>query len=253
MMQSFYSAAAGMRTQNRNVDIIANNIANINTFAYKSTRASFKDTLYGMMNNPENPASNAKLGYGCGAALCGTTHLFTQGGLSYSGNDLDLYIDGDGFFMVEGNGGEPAYTRNGCFAVSNQEGGDYLVTLNGDYVLDENKERIMLPQGTEAVSVDESGAIFLDDDTLIARLNVVTFRNKDGLAVAGQSTYTATEASGEAIESDATVKQGYLESSNVDLVNELSMLITAQKAFSAASKALSTTDDMISSASNMRL
>lgn len=252
MTQSFYTAKVSIAAQQQRVNTIANNIANISTYAFKGTRVDFKDTLYSEMQNPEEPGSNSNLLCGNGVLIGATTHSFIKGIANNTGNEMDFYIDGDGFFTTIGKDGLNQYTRNGCFAVSNEADANYLVTAQGRYVLDTDLQKIEIPENIDSINVGENGELFAEDGVIFAKLNIAKFTNKDGLSSVGNSGFSATEASGSAISSDAKIKQGYIEASNVDLSLEMTRLLRAQKAFSLAGKALVISDEMVASANNMR-
>jgi len=250
-MQSIYTAKHGLQAQQQRMDTIASNIANVSTAGYKAQSTGFKDALYTHMINPSDTASTANLQQGCGVLAATAYRDFSGGTPVQTDETLDLYIEGDGFFTVQDGTGAALYTRNGAFTVSVEADGRYLTTANGYYVLDSDGNRIALPQDTDAISVAQDGTLDFGDGTT-AKLGLVTFVNKDGLSLTGKGCYAATEASGVAVESSATVRQGYLESSNVDVSLELTRLIRTQRAYSLAGKVLSTWDEMASETNNIR-
>ncbi|MDD5017605.1 MAG: flagellar hook-basal body protein, partial [Eubacteriales bacterium] len=243
-MQALYSAKLGLLAQQQKVDTIANNIANISTTGFKSRSTSFKDTLYTEIINPADVQSTADLQQGTGVTLSSTYCDYSQGTKVETGEALDFYIEGGGFFTVADSEGNMTYTRCGSFAVSSEEDGPYLVTAQGYYVLDSELNSIKLPDNAEDLSVSENGELYVGDEPSFATLNIVTFVNKDGLSSVGDSCYVATGALGEAIESGAKVYSGYLEASNVDLTVEMANLIQAQRAYSLAGKAITTWNEM---------
>ncbi len=251
-MQALYSALQGIAAQQQKIDTIANNVANVGTYGYKSQSVCFKDTLYTNMINAADIKSIANLKQGTGVAVSSAYRNYTQGTPVSTGINLDFMIDGDGFFTVSGNDGMPLYTKSGSFAVSNEQDGNYLVTAQGRYVLDTNLDFIKLPDNTEELSVSENGELYVGDNDTFAKLNIVTFVNKDGLLETGDCCYAQTKASGDALETDAKVSQGYLESSNTNLNKELTNLIRAQMAMSLASRAVTTWDDMEAATNNLR-
>lgn len=252
MMQAWLTARQGISSQQLRVDTIANNLANINTDGYKASRVDFKDALYTTMQRPLKPQDGLNLELGTGTLVAGTNRTFTQGAPRDTGNLLDFCIVGDGFFTVMDAQGNRRYTRDGVFGVSVEGGGNYLVSARGEYVLDENGQKIALPD-TGPISVDAGGNIIVEGGA-VARLGIATFRNAQGLQAAGGNCYVATDASGAATmgEESSQVLQGALESSNVDLSQEMTRLIRAQRLFSLAGKALSTADEMDRLANNMR-
>ncbi len=250
-MQTLYAAGLGIKMQQHRVSTIANNIANINTAGFKGQRLSFKDALYISLINPAQTQSTDNLQQGAGVLPSSTSRDFALGNPLNTNCPLDLYINGAGFFTVADNAGNIMYTRNGCFAISSEQGARYLVTAQGNYVLDVNNNRISVPLEANTVSVSSGGVISFDD-TPAATLRIVDFTNKEGLLLEGNGCYTQTVASGAPIASTAHIAQGVMESSNVDLAVELSMLVRAQRAFSLAGKAVGIWDQMAANTNNIR-
>lgn len=252
-MGAIYSAAAGLKGQQTRLDTIAANIANTNTVGYKSVRADFKDALYMAMDNPVGNSEAANLLAGNGVLLDATTTDFKNGSLKETGEFLDFALRGNGYFTVENSVGEVLYTRNGNFNVSVEGGDSFLVTSQGYYVLDNMGNRIRLPKETKGISVTESGEL-INKDGRIAALGIANFTNPDGLDAAGDTFYRVTPASGAAAPpaEKYVVIQGSLEQSNVELAQELTLMIRAQRAYSLASKALQTADDMKGLSNNIR-
>lgn len=251
-MQAAYTAKQGILAQQLRVDTIANNIANISTHSYKSRRVNFKDMLYAQINDPANPQSTLNLQQGHGVIVSATSRDFTQGMPMNTGQVLDMYIDGDGFFSVQGTDGVTRYTRCGAFKISNEPDGNYLVTPQGHYVLDDQNNRISIPGNIEDLTIGQDGTMSIGQDEPFATLGLVKFPNQDGLASVGQNLYAVTAASGNPVATDATVHQGFLEGSNVDMSLELTSLIRAQRAFSMAGSALTSADNMDSLANRLR-
>lgn len=250
-MQALYTAKLGLQAQQQRVNIIGNNIANSQTIAYKKQRADFKDALYTAMIDPADTQSTANLQQGCGTLISSTPRDFTLGEPEMTGYTLDFFLDGDGFFTIsDGNGGF-MYTRSGNFTVSGEGDGAYLTTPSGDYVLDVNMNRIKLPPDVSTVELSPQGVLSANDVEL-GTLNLVDFPNKDGLLHLGEGCYIESESSGAATKTTATVRQGVLEASNVDLSVETTRLIRAQRAFSLASRALTSWNDMTEKVYNLR-
>jgi len=250
-MQSIYTAKQGLSAQQRRLDIIASNMANVSTTGYKGQRTGFKDALYTQMINPADTKSTANLRQGSGVLAASTYRDFTEGTPVMTGETLDFYLDGDGFFTVQNSAGDILYTRSGAFSVSSEDDGEYLVTANGYYVLDDNGDPITLPDAVDSISVTPDGILDLGGGTTAA-LGLATFINKDGLSLLGNGCYAATDASGDAVDSTAKVQQGFLESSNVDVSLELTQMIRTQRAYSLAGKVLTTWDVMASETNNIR-
>jgi flagellar basal-body rod protein FlgG len=250
-MQSFYTAASGLNGQQMRLDTIAANIANSNTPGYKSTRVDFKDALYTTMENPTGANEAVNLEAGTGIVISATTTDFTDGALISTGQPLDFAITGEGFFTVQNENGETLYTRNGSFGISPIDGENYLVTSQGYFVLDSDGNRITIPEGVSDLSVTGAGVMY-DAEGEFGRLGLVNFSNPDGLDPVGDTCFRATEASGLAEAGDnIAVMQGSIEGSNVNLASELTLLIRSQRAYSLASRALQTADDMEGLANNM--
>lgn len=243
-----------MTAQQMNVDVIANNLANVNTTGFKKSQIEFQDLLYDTIQKGdtdgrrghENPA---KLQVGLGNKPISTYRSFSEGNISDTGNRLDLAIDGQGFFQIELSDGSYAYTRDGSFKV-NSEG--YLVNSSGLKLYPE----ISLPENVQDVTISSSGVVsaFLDGSTEseeIGQLELVSFMNPAGLSARGGNLYSATDASGEPVYSNpgedgmGLVMQGYLEKSNVDVAQEMIDLIVAQRAYEINSKAVKTADELM--------
>ena len=256
MIQSLHTAALGMKGQQTQIDTIANNIANVDTLGYKKSRANFKDALYVAMQDPSNAESEENLQKGTGTLVVSITKTFSPGIIQDTGRALDVaLIDERSFFIVSDVNGELAYTRDGSFRLSEEDGEAYLVTGSGNYVLDDSGSRIALEGNVEKITIDKNGNIFNEEigDGPFARLGLVTFQNLEGLKAIGNNYYVETEASGEAtVVETADVKQRYIERSNVDLAEEMTNLIKAQRAYQISSRILQTADEMEEVANNLR-
>ena len=258
MYEAINIAATGLQSQQRRLDTIAHNVSNINTAAYKSTRLDFKDALYtaGLvpaLPRTRDPEGNQQKGHG--VMVAGTTKDFSTGAIQATGRQIDFAIEGEGFFALSDPEGETVYTRSGSFNLSVEDDGIYLVNSAGYYVQDADGERIMIPEYTEKIGVPENGMITFSvgEDETNVMLGVYTFRNLTGLLSDGNSNYSESVASGERMPADgARIRQGVLEISNVKLSEEMTRMIRTQRAFSLASKALTTSDEMEGIANNMR-
>jgi flagellar basal body rod protein FlgG len=250
-MHALYTAKLGLQAQQQRINIIGSNIANSQTVAYKSQRADFKDALYTAMINPADTGSTENLQQGCGTLISSSPRSFTQGQPEMTGYALDFYIDGDGFFTITDGSGGVQYTRSGDFAVSGEADSAYLVTPSGQYVMDINMNRIKLPADISTIELSPEGVLSAND-TVLGTLNLVDFPNKDGLLLLGGGNYIESASSGAAIKTNAIVRQGVLEASNVDLTVETTRLIRAQRAFSLASRALTSWNDMTEKVYNLR-
>lgn len=253
-MKSLAIAATGMSAQQLNVEVIANNIANMNTTGFKRARAEFTDLLYqaervqGIPNRTgEDPIpEGAQLGLGVRAAAIRNLH--TQGNLDNTNNDFDMAIDGRGWFVVTNAEGETLYTRAGSF---NTNGEGRLVNADGYPV----EPAILFPQDTVKVEINEDGEVYalLDSQTnpqKMGQLQLAIFANDAGLEAKGGNLFKETEASGRPVDGVAgdagfgRIRQGYLETSNVDPVKEITALINAQRGYEMNSKVIKAADDM---------
>jgi len=249
------TAASGLHNQQRRLDVIANNIANVNTAGFRGTRVDFKDAMFTAGFTPgraRNPEENQQRGHG--VLIAGITRNFNNASVLATERHLDVAIDGEGFFTLSDLEGNLFYTRNGTFQLSVENGERFLTNSNGLYVLDTNGERISKPQGAEGIFIGLDGAIrWHETGAPQARLAIYMFRNKMGLEAAGNGTFTESIASGERIVApNATIMQGFIEGSNVDLSEEMTRMIRTQRAFQLASRALTTADEMEGIANNMR-
>ncbi|MGD9210076.1 MAG: flagellar basal-body rod protein FlgG [Desulfobacteraceae bacterium] len=261
MIRSLWTAATGMQAQTLNIDVIANNLANVNTTGFKRMRADFQDLLYETMR-PPGMASSADttvptgIQLGHGARPAATQKLFIQGDFQHTQNDLDMAIEGDGFFQVLQPNGEIAYTRSGSFKIDNE---GRIVTSDGFPM----EPEIVLPQDSIAISVSTDGivsALLAGESTPVevGNIELARFINPAGLDNIGRNLFLPTDASGDVETGTAgedgfgTIAQGYLEMSNVSVVDEMVNMITAQRAYEINSKAIQASDDMLQVASNLR-
>lgn len=253
-MRALAIAATGMNAQQLNVEVIANNISNVNTTAFKGARAEFTDLLYQTERSQAIPNQSgsspvpegAMLGLGVKTAAIRNLHR--QGSLTNTSNQFDLALNGRGWFQVNAPSGEIVYTRAGSF---NKNGDGQLVTLDG-YTLN---PPIIIPPNTLDVTINESGEVFAKVDGQaqpqnLGQLTLANFANDAGLEPIGSNYYRETLASGApavGIPSDpgyGKIHQGYLEASNVDPIKEITNLISAQRAFEMNSKVIQAADDM---------
>lgn len=270
MMRALWSAASGMRAQQTNVDSISNNIANVNTVGYKAERTEFKSLLYQTLQtkttsaNGENKPIPAQVGLGTRVAAI--TSSFTNGELIANDSDTAFALEGDGFFAVRGDDGNTYYTRNGEFNWSVGVNGTTLCNNSGYPVMDSNGNEIIVPEGVSVsnISVTNDGRFFYQDEAgntvdMQAQLAVYQFNNPAGLDKMAGSLYAVSDASGQPMNEATTpglkkskVCQNYLESSNVQVADEMVNLIIAQRAYELNSKAIQAADDMMSQANQLR-
>jgi flagellar basal-body rod protein FlgG len=264
-MRSLWTASSGMKAMQFNVDTISNNLANVNTNAFKKEKAEFEDLLYVtierayMMENQGRPV-NLQVGHGVVARA--VTRDFTGGSLQQTENALDFAIVGNGFFSIRYADQNIYYTRDGSFKLSVTDEGNMLTTSRGYPVLDENGEPVYFNYPLEQIVVSEQGEIsYKDEDGFVIptgqRFGIFKFNNPQGLESIGGNMYAENSASGFAVYDDemgepSILRQGYLESSNVQVVEEMVNLITAQRAYELNSKAITTADEMLGMANNLK-
>lgn len=263
-MRALWTAASGMRSQQLNLDTIANNLANVNTTGYKRQKVEFKDLLYTTIRRTDlndgigNP-TNLQVGHG--VLPMATSRVFTNGNMEATENTFDVAIEGEGFFVVETPNGDFLYTRDGNFKLSVEMDEMRLVTSDGYTVLSEFDDEIVFMEGMQDVGISEMGIITAknEDDEIeeIATIKLVKFINPEGLEAVGKNLYRATVASGEEIPMEeenrtSTLRQGYLETSNVQIVDEMVRMITAQRAYEINSKTIQTADEMLGMANNLK-
>jgi len=264
-MRALWTAASGMTAQQFNVDVIANNLANVNTTAYKRERVEFKDLLYETLERAyvlEGKGRPVNLQVGHGTMPVATVRNFETGNFEKTDNPLDFAIEGDGFFMVLGPRGDVVYTRDGSFKISVSEDGNVLTTADGYYVLDDTGSEIILDVDVSRLVVSPDGELsYINEDgvteSLGQRLGIVTFENRHGLESIGKNLYAWTEAAGMEIPNEdavnmSIVHQRFLEASNVQVVEEMVKLIVAQRAYEMNSKAIQSSDEMLGIANNLR-
>ena len=257
------TAASGMYAQQVNIQVISNNIANINTTSFKKNRAEFKDLIYQDVNvNPqstnvagvvENP--NAKVQVGHGVQTTSTQKVFAQGSLQETRRPLDIAITGEGFFQLTRPDGTFAYTRDGSFKLS-AEGS--IVSSNG-YVLDPG---FQVDENVADIVVNKEGLVVAKQNTgesvELGSIQLVKFVNPGGLKALGNNMYAESDASGAPIigtpslEGFGELQQYYLEASNVDIVDEMINMITAQRAYEINSKTVQTVEQMMQMANNLK-
>lgn len=250
------TAASGMYAQQKNIEIIANNIANVNSTAFKKSKAEFQDLMYQQVplsaysneGTGTTDISNEYIYVGNGVKVSSAHKLFQQGDITETNNPLDLAINGEGFFQVVKPDGSYAYTRDGTFKV-NSDG--HLVNSSGykmvpDIVLDDSIQRITITKDGVVQAINSN-----EESTVLDEIQLVKFINPPGLKPIGDNMYVETEYSGPPIygtpgsEGFGEVYQGYMESSNVDIVEEMINMITAQRAYEINSKTVKTIEEMM--------
>ena len=261
MMRSLFTAATGMEAMQQNISVIANNLANTNTLGFKRSRAEFQDLLYQTFRVPgtETPRGTqipVGIQVGMGAKLAAVSKLFTQGDFQQTQNELDMAIQGKGFFQVLQTDGTWAYTRQGTFRLDNA---GLLVSADGDPL----DPPITIPYDAALLQISQNGEISVTQPgsstpTVVGRIELANFINPAGLLSMGQGLYQETYASGPPLidlpgENElGEIQQGFVESSNVNIVEELTNMILAQRAYELNSKAITTSDEMLQTANNTK-
>lgn len=260
MIRALWTAATGMQTQQLNMDVIANNLANVNTNGFKKSRADFQELMY---QSTKTPGSSTSAGtesptgiqVGLGSRTAAVQKVFSVGDFQSTGNELDLAIEGAGFFQIELPTGESAYTRAGTFK---KDGTGRVVTSDGYPMLPE----IVIPENASSISIGEDGTfeVNLDNDstpTQVGSIELITFANAAGLKSLGSNLYMETPASGAATSAvpgengAGAISQGFLEGSNVNIMEEMVQMIAGQRAYEINSKAIKTADEMVQMMNNM--
>ncbi|ACC72123.1 MULTISPECIES: flagellar basal-body rod protein FlgG [Paraburkholderia] len=260
MNRSLYIAATGMNAQQAQMDTISNNLANVSTNGFKGSRAVFEDLLYQTIRQPgANSTQQTELPsgiqLGTGVQQVATERLYTQGNLQQTGNSKDVAINGQGFFQVQMPDGTTAYTRDGSFQTNSQ---GQLVTSSGYQVL----PAITIPQNATSLTIGSDGVVSVTTagstaTTQIGSLQIATFINPTGLDAKGENLFAETTSSGTpnvatpGLNGAGTLNQGYVEASNVNVVQELVNMIQTQRAYEINSKAVTTSDQMLQTLSQM--
>jgi len=261
-MKALSTAATGMLAQQLNVEVISNNIANMNTTGYKRQRAEFQDLLYqnlervGAASSDTGTVVPSGIQIGVGVKTGGVYRIVEQGGLTQTQNLYDLAINGRGFFRVLQPDGTDAYTRAGSFQLSDQ---GELVSNDGFTI----SPSVTIPQDAIDVTINEVGQVQVQvagqiDFQVVGQLELAVFPNAAGLEALGDNLFRESPASGAAVISTpgapgyGTIQQGFLETSNVNAVAEITSLITAQRAYEMNSKVITTADEMMNVTSNLR-
>ncbi len=261
MIRSLMIAAAGMDVQQTNMDIIANNLANVNTSGFKRSRGDFQDMLYQTLIAQGAPSSSTTeaptgLQYGLGAKVASVSKLFTQGEFRQTGNELDVALEGEGFLQVTLPGGDRAYTRDGALK---RDSTGRLVTPIG-YALEPS---VTIPDNATNVTIAADGTVsaLLSGSvtpSVIGTIQLARFSNPSGLRALGKNLFAETPSSGApatgtpGLNGLGTLAQGFLESSNVNIVEEMVGMIVGQRAYEVNSKVIQTVDQMLRAATSIR-
>ncbi len=261
MIRSLWTAATGMAAQALNVDVIANNLANVNTSGFKRGRANFQDLMYQQIKSAGAEASAAGtqlptgIQVGLGVQTAGVESIFLEGSFQNTSNPLDIAIQGHGFFQVLLPNGDLAYTRAGNYSLDNQ---GQIVTADGNVL----QPAITIPSDTLHINIATDGTVSVEQpggtSTVIGQIQLANFSNPAGLTHLGRSLYQPSNASGEPTLGNAgengfgNIGQGMLEMSNVNIVEEMVNLIAGQRAYEMNSKAVKAGDEMLQTANNIR-
>jgi flagellar basal-body rod protein FlgG len=261
MFRSLHIAATGMAAQEAELDTISNNLANVNTVGYKKVRADFQDLLYQTMRAPGTPVAGTQISptglqLGTGTRIVATTNLHTQGTLQQTGNPLDLAIEGNGFFTVQQPDGTLAYTRNGVLKADAQ---GRLANSEGLLI----DPPTTIPIDATSVNIGSDGTVTATmkgqtNPVQLGQIDIVSFINPAGLASIGHNLYTATASSGDpqvghpGLDGRGTLLQGSIEHANVEVVEEMIGLISAQRNYEINSKVVTAADEMLRDVTSMR-
>jgi flagellar basal-body rod protein FlgG len=260
MMRALYTAASGMNAQQANIDNVAHNLSNVNTAGFKKAHLEFEDLVYQQTRVPGAPTSATgespiALEAGLGTRVVGTSRDFTPGNMRSTGGTLDMAIEGDGFFQVTMPGGTTAYTRAGAFHTDAQ---GQIVTTEGYPV----EPQITIPANATSVSISKDGIVSAQiagqqATQQLGTIELSTFQNAAGLRALGGNLYEPTTASGDpqtgapGLDARGTIAQGYLEDSNVSVVEEMVNMILGQRAYEANSRVVKASDEMLQTVNSL--
>ena len=261
MMQSLYTASTGMLGMQLQIDTTANNIANVNTIGFKKSRAEFADLMYNVMeyagtSTTDTTKSPTGIEVGLGVRPTAINKIFSEGSLKQTDNELDMAITGKGFFKMELPDGTQVYSKNGAFKVD-QNG--TIVSSDGYTLI----PQIVIPPDATNISIGTDGTVTViqpgqTQATQIGQIQTTDFINPAGLHSMGDNLYIETDSSGQPVEGIpginglGTIRQGFVELSNVELVVELTDLITGQRAYDSNSKVITTSDEMLQTTNNLK-
>ena len=260
MIRALWTAASGMQAQQTNIDVVANNIANVNTTGFKKSRADFQDLIYQNMKTTGAPSTNSTqapgIQVGLGTKTAAVVKNFTAGTINQTGNDLDIAIDGDGFFQIQQPDGSTGYSRAGSFKRDSQ---GRVINSDGYPLLPE----VVIPSNATKINIGNDGTVSVlqagqTSPTSVGNIQLANFPNPAGLFSLGRNIYQPTDASGTATTGTpgqngvGTISQGFLEMSNVSVVEEMVNMIVGQRAYEVNSKAVQAADEMLQQANNLR-
>lgn len=260
MLRSLWTGTTGMNAQQLNLDVIANNLANVSTTGFKKSRADFQDLMYQITKVPGSQSSAdtespTGIQVGLGVRPAAVQKLFTQGDLIQTGNELDVAIEGHGFFQADLPNGEIGYTRSGAF----KRDSTGRITTSDGYPITPG---IVIPDDARQITISETGVVsaILGDDTSsteLGNIETVTFTNNGGLIAIGRNLFRDSDASGPPQNGTpgdngyGVLLQNFLEGSNVNIVEEMTAMITTQRAYEINSKTIQTSDEMMQTVNNL--
>jgi flagellar basal-body rod protein FlgG len=261
MIRALWTAASGMQSQQINIDVIANNLANVNTTGFKKSRPDFQDLMYQNLKTVGAPSTSSTqvpsgIQIGLGSKAAAVTKIFSPGSMTQSGNELDMAIEGDGFFQITMPDGSTAYSRDGAFKKDSQ---GRMVNSDGYPLTPE----MVIPNNASKVSIANDGTVTVlqagqSSPTTIGTIQLATFSNPAGLSSMGHNLYQPTDSSGTANTGTAgqngigAISQGFLEMSNVSVMEEMVNMIISQRAYETNSKAVQAADEMLQQTNNIK-
>lgn len=261
MIRALWTAASGMQAQQKNIDVVANNLANVNTTGFKRSRADFQDLVYQNLKSSGAPSTSTTqvpsgIQIGLGTRLAAVTKMFSAGDLTQTGNELDIAIEGDGFFQILQPDGTIGYTRAGSFK---RDSTGRVVTSDGNPLQPE----IVIPANATKINIGNDGTVSVTQagqsaTTSLGTIQLALFPNPAGLSSQGKNIYLTTDASGTATTGTpgqngmGTIAQGLIEMSNVSVAEEMVQMIVGQRAYEINSKAVQASDEMLQTANNLR-
>lgn len=261
MIRSLWTAASGMQGQQKSIDVVANNLANVSTTGFKKSRADFQDLIYQNLKTTGSPATNSTqvptgIQIGLGSRLAAVTKIFTPGDFTQTGNELDIAIQGDGFFQITLPDGTIGYSKAGAFK---RDSTGQIVTSDGNPL----SPSITIPNNATKINVGSDGTVSVQvagqtATATVGNIQLAAFPNPAGLSSQGANIYMPTDSSGAATASTpgqngtGTVAQGLLEMSNVNVAEEMVNMIVGQRAYEINSKAVQASDEMLQTANNLK-
>lgn len=261
MIRALWTAASGMQAQQMNIDVVANNLANVATTGFKKSRADFQDLMYQSVKSTGAPATNTTtnptgIQVGLGVKPASVTKIFSAGNITQTGNELDIAIQGDGFLQVQQSDGTTAYTRAGALK---KDGQGRVTTADGSPILPE----ITIPSNATKINVGSDGTVSVQQAgqsaaTTVGTIQLASFSNPSGLNAIGKNLFLPTDSSGSATTGTAgqnglgTLEQGYVEMSNVSIMEEMVNMIVGQRAYEINSKAVQASDEMLQQAAGLK-